>query len=428
MRDYRWAILTSLAGLTVLLLGTAVYALQMSPAPTTETITYNELYKQTQREAPLRAPKRGADYLVIVADEAGFMTALTPLLDYRRAQGLETTAVSLAQIAAEFGEGDATPQAIRRFLRYTTENWQPAPRFLLLAGDAALEESPTPQAAPNRNLLPSYSVDGRNADDSWFVTFDENGPGMAVGRFPVQTAEALTAVVNKTIAYETAVSHSPNAAWLNRALLIAGDAPYFDMASKHLENNLDESGYHIHDLHMSQNQDIYTNIVSVLNRGVGILNYTGHGGETGFEDGAAFTADDAHLLENKDRLPVFVAFSCQNGAFSDPYQDSIAEQLLLAENGGIVAAVGASGPTITQHSLSLANTFYHTLLNGNATTWGEVLAQTKTAVIGDEDLETAVHTYNLLGDPALPVHQPPSGQIVRPPLPISGPTLFVNDQ
>jgi len=427
MRDYRWAILTSLAGLTVLLLGTAVYALQWSPAPAAQPVTYNELYKQTQREVPLRAPKRGADYLVIVAAEDGFMTALTPLLEYRRAQGLETTAVSLTQIADEFGDGDPTPQAMRRFLRYVTENWQPAPRFLLLAGDAAVPETQTTETALNQNLLPTYSIDSQNADDSWFVTYDSGGPVMAVGRFPVQTAEALTAVVQKTIAYETAVSQSPEAAWLNRALLVAGDAPYFDMASKHLENNLDQSGYYTHDLHMSQNQDIYTNIVAVLNRGVGILNYAGHGGETGFEDGAAFTADDAHLLENEDRLPVFTAFSCQNGAFTDPYQDSVAEQLLLAENGGIVAAIGASSPTNTQHSLSLANTFYHTLLNGNATTWGEVLAQTKTAVIGDKNLETAVHTYNLLGDPALPIHQPAAAKIVKP-MPLSGPTLFVNDQ
>ncbi|MCZ7670836.1 MAG: C25 family cysteine peptidase [Chloroflexi bacterium] len=60
---------------------------------------------------------------------------------------------------------------------------------------------------------------------------------------------------------------------------------------------------------------------------MGILNYTGHGSESNFGDGAAFTAEDARLLENEERLPLFTAFSCQNGAFSDPVENSVAEQL-----------------------------------------------------------------------------------------------------
>ncbi|MCZ7670837.1 MAG: C25 family cysteine peptidase [Chloroflexi bacterium] len=160
---------------------------------------------------------------------------------------------------AEFGNDTGGAQAMREFLRYAAENWQPTPRYLLLAGDAASPSAAQPDA-PNRNLLPTHLVSqgsSQAADDGWFVTFDDSGPQMTVGRLPVQTAEELTTVVAKTIAYETAVSQTPNAAWLRRALLIADDKPYFDMAQDQLEDSLYQNGYHIHDLHMSQNQDIY---------------------------------------------------------------------------------------------------------------------------------------------------------------------------
>ena len=425
MRVYRWAILTSLAGLTVILLGTAVYALQ---TPASSTITHNELHKITQQEIPLRAQKQGADYLAIVADEPGFMDALTPLLTYREKTGLQVTAVSLAQIMSEFGDGEASSEAIRDFLQFTAEHWQPAPQFVLLVGDATSEPQ---RNTTNRNLLPTHLLaitpNTTAASDSWFITFDGTNTPIAIGRFPVQTVAQVTAVVNKTIAYETAVAQSPDAAWLQRALLIADDQPYFDMAAEHLEDNLDRSGYHTHDLHMSQNQDIYTNIIAVLNRGVGILNYTGHGSETSFADGIAFTAEDARLLQNEYRLPIFTAFSCQNGSFTDPDQESVAQQLLLSENGGIVAAIGTSGHTETHDSLSLSSIFYRQLLNGRATTLGEVLTKTKTAVHDNEDLETAVQTYNLLGDPALHFHQANPPQIVKP-MPMTGATTLVNDQ
>lgn len=425
MRVYRWVILTSLAGLTVILLGTAVYALQTPPA---SSITYNELHKLTQQDVPLQSQKLGADYLAIVADAPGFMDALTPLLDHREETGLQVTAISLDQIASDFGNGEPTPQAIRDFIEFAASNWKPAPQFVLLVGDATIDaESDYLDAA----LLPThFQTDQTNssaASDSWYTNFDNLEKSMTIGRFPVQSAQQLTAVVNKTIAYETAVAQSPDAHWLQRALLIADDEPYFDMATEHLEDKLDKNGYHIHDLHMSQSQDIYANIVSVINRGVGILNYSGHGSETSFADGIAFTADDARLLQNEHRLPIFTAFSCENGDFTHPKQVSIAEQLLLSENGGIVAAIGTSSPMETHSSLAISSHFFSHLLQNKTTTLGEVLHATQQAVSKDEELEAAVHTYNLLGDPALQFQQPPQPQIVRP-IPLPENTTLVNDQ
>jgi hypothetical protein len=206
---------------------------------------------------------------------------------------------------------------------------------------------------------------------------------------------------------------------------VADNEPYFDRAQERLESSFAAGGYNIHDLHMSENDDIHYNIISAINRGVGIVNYTGFGSETGWSDGSVFRAEDAGMLANENRLPILTAFTCQSGTFTDPFRDSMAEQLLWVEDGGIVASVGTTARTNTHSGLALAELFYRYLLDGRTQTLGEALALTKTAVHDDPALETAVYNYNLLGDPALRLHRPP-GELVEP-LPLSGPTTLIKN-
>ncbi len=100
MRVYRWVILTILAGLTVLLLGTAVYALQTPSEPPPSA---NNQQRRTPSTLTLRSQKQGTNYLAIVIEETFFLDPLSPLLDYRKKTGLQKTAVSLSQINAELG-------------------------------------------------------------------------------------------------------------------------------------------------------------------------------------------------------------------------------------------------------------------------------------------------------------------------------------
>jgi hypothetical protein len=359
-------------------------------------------------KSPLRQGDRGADYIAIFANESGFAEALQPLLAYRRQQGLRVTAVNLEQIYDEFGYGQRTPEAIREFLAYALANWQePRPRFVLLAGDATYDVRDQ-TAGKNRNLLPTYlfysEQDGYVASDTWFTLFDDipTRQGLAIGRFPAQTAAQLQIMVSKTIAYEA----NSEAAWTRRALLVADDEPYFDTVSNDLAAELDTNGYTIHEFHMSQNEDIHYDIMSALNKGAGIVNYAGHGAETVWGDEAVFTGSDADMLTNGSRLSIFTTFTCLSGAFTQPYVDSLAESLLWVENGGIVAAVAPSTRSQMSRQLSLAKHFYDHLLSGETDTLGEALTLTKMASAREPALHDAVYTLNLLGDPALRFHQP----------------------
>lgn len=353
----------------------------------------------------LKSSENGADYIMIVPDVEGFDGALQPLIEHRRGQGLRVMSVSLDQVFDEFAYGRRMPEAIRDFLRYATEEWEkPAPKYVLLVGDATYDLYDY-TGGSNKNLLPTqlYYTEfaGLVASDTWFTIFDEeqSPPSLAIGRFPAQNLEQLRAIVSKTIAYELTSSEERD--WIDRALLVSDDEPRFDEASELLNQSLESTGYRTQKLYMTENEDIHDAIISAMNHGVGILNYVGHGGVEVWGDEIVLQASDARILENGNRLPIFTTFTCLNGYFNHPTADALAETLLWAENGGVVAAIAPSGRSFTSQQKPLADAFYNYLLQGHVATLGEALLLAKNDAFSDPDLLEVIHTFNLLGDPAL---------------------------
>lgn len=359
-----------------------------------------------KRERSLQTAGLGADYLAIVADDQGFEDVLQPLLDYRANQGLSVTAVSLSQIYDEFSYGQQSPAAIRRFLTYVAANWQPAPHFVLLVGDASYDVHNLTRGK-NRNLLPATYVATQEgnfvASDAWYTA---EVPNMAIGRFPVQTNVQLQALVSKTIAYETA--DDPSLTWDQLALLVADDEQKFDLVSDNLAQQLSDKGFHPHKLYMTEDDNIHYSIISTINQGVGLVNYIGHGGATMWGDEAVLRSEDANMLANANRLPIFTTFTCSNGDFAHPQTDSLAESLLWVDAGGIVAAVAPSGRAMIDQQLPVSEIFYDYLLRGDEATLGDVLTAVRQATSSDANQADVLHTINLLGDPALRIKLPNS--------------------
>lgn len=363
------------------------------------------------QRTPLRQADRGADYIAIVPDgdepDNPFLAALQPLVDYRRQQGLQVVTVALSQIYDEFAFGQAAPSAIRDFLAYATQHWRPAPRFALLVGDASYDLHHFTNGR-NVNYIPTYLVytqyAGYVASDTYFAVFqpDSLAPGIAIGRFPVQTPSQVSAIVKKTLEYE----QPQQTDWQDRALLVADDENVFNQVSDELAVSLESETYRVDKLYMTQNEDIHDSIISILNQGVGILNYVGHGSVRVWGDERVFQAEDAAVLNNGTQAPIFTTFTCLNGYFNHPEEDALAETLLWASQGGIVAAVAPSGRSTTNQQLPLADAFFNALLTRKAVTLGEALQQAKIASADKPELAEVIHTFNLLGDPALHFHIP----------------------
>ncbi|MCC6605419.1 MAG: hypothetical protein IT327_19590 [Anaerolineae bacterium] len=353
----------------------------------------------------LRQTDRGADYIVIYPDDTAFVDALQPLLAYRAEQGLRVTAVPVSQIYAEFGYGQTDASAIRKFLTYAQTHWRfPAPRYVLLAGDASYDIHNNLEGK-NLNLVPSQLVqlqDGFASSDTWYALPDEGLPRLAIGRFPAQTPEQLQVMVAKTLAYE---QHG-RSDWIERSLFVSEAEPQFDQMNLELANLLQASGYETSTLQMGEDEMMRYALMGTLAKGVGVINYAGDGYVSQWGNGQTFAGDDAGMLADNGHTPIFTTFTCNNGAFSEPQRDSLAEDLLWVENGGIVAAVAPSSRIALPSLTSLGQYFYIALLDEEVNTLGEALLQTQAAALGDATLNEAVLVVNLLGDPALQLQRP----------------------
>ncbi|MBK8899576.1 MAG: hypothetical protein IPM53_00190 [Anaerolineaceae bacterium] len=353
----------------------------------------------------LRQTDRGADYIVIYPDDTAFVDALQPLLTYRAEQGLRVTAVPLSQIYAEFGYGQEDASAIRKFLRYAQNNWRfPSPRFVLLAGDASYDIHNNLEGK-NLNLVPSQLVqlpDGFASSDTWYVLPDDGLPRLAIGRFPAQTPEQLQVMVAKTLAYE----QNGRSAWIERSLFVSEAEPQYNEMNLSLAALLQTSGYETSTLQMGEDEMMHYVLMGTLAKGVGVINYAGDGYVSQWGNGQMFTGDDAGMLANNGHTPIFTTFTCNNGAFSEPQRDSLAENLLWVENGGIVAAVAPSSRVALPSLTPLGELFYSALLDKEIDTLGEAILHTHAAALNDDSLAEAVLVVNLLGDPALQLQRP----------------------
>ena len=73
-----------------------------------------------------------------------FRAALEPLVAARQKQGLRVAVVDVEQVYDTFSDGEPGPEAIRAFVQYANSHWPaPAPRYLLLVGDASYDPAAT---------------------------------------------------------------------------------------------------------------------------------------------------------------------------------------------------------------------------------------------------------------------------------------------
>lgn len=382
------------------------------------------------------------DYLMIAHPR--LMDAVQPLADFHRQRGLSVKMVDIRDIYDSFNHGILHPKAIRDFLKHTATAWpKPSPRFVLLVGDASwdtknatvMDENypdltyyprfktefnkilSTPyddSAQNNRNLIPTlmfFDGTGHSASDNSLVALDDRDstPHMAIGRLPVTQPEEVTAIVEKTIAYMEKSSVGP---WRRHVLYITNEDELFQSQTTQIATDLANSGMvskRIYpDSRETSNEKHTQVILDALNQGQYMVYFLGHGGRYIWRTGPPdfrknhdlFTLDDLEKLENNANLPIIVSLTCYSAPFDHPGADSIGEKFLRLKDKGAIAFYGASWRNWPDKKMA------HTTMTAmtQAATVGEAIRQSKQEI----NSETLIQTYNLLGDPAVPLRKPPS--------------------
>lgn len=360
----------------------------------------------------LHTVPEGGDYIVVAHPD--FVDAVKPLVEKRQADGLRVVLVTTDQVYDAFSNGRPEPQGIKDFLYEAYRNWPaPAPRFVLLVGDASYDYRDHVQGK-FKDMVPTYLLDttyvGETASDNWFVRFgsdpEDYRPSMAIGRLPAQSADQVTAMVDKILRYEQS---APAGDWRSRALLVADDdETTFTTMSDILASDYLTNTYQVEKVYIGQAPDPNAAVVRALNEGVSFVNYVGHGSLDVWGAEKALKSADLARIDNADgRLPLLVTMTCLTGYFHHPNAESLGELLLRAPDKGIVAALVPTSESITSHQQPLAEAFYQELFGDEAVTIGEAMMRAKQSMPENGKMyRDVIETFNLLGDPALRLVQP----------------------
>ena len=361
---------------------------------------------------------RQADYLFIT--HSSLSTGAYQLAKHRARDGMRTLMVPIESVYDEFSYGIKDARTIKQFIGYAFHHWSsPPPKYVLLVGDGSYDPKNYHGLANPTDLLPVYLGAGAFeycAQDGWLATV--NGADflrdVQIGRLPLRTHAHVTAAVTRIVNYESA---STSASWRGKALIVADtNGPPNDFQSvsdTHVHTNLLKAG-------MSTNTRAYFNgansatviatITNTINAStpsgpVFAVSYFGHGWNNDWAVG--FDTSHVARLANSVSQPIFTIWTCGNGAFANPTNQSMAERLIEREhNRGASAVLSASALSVNEAARNFADGFYRYFTNGiSRQRMGDSVDAGLLDLSGVSPNSQELLFYNLFGDPA---------QVVRP--------------
>ncbi|MCB9357188.1 MAG: type IX secretion system sortase PorU [Calditrichaeota bacterium] len=374
----------------------------------------------------LRDPQNEAGIIILTYD--GWYDDLAPLIEMHRdyqEEPLHAVRVKLGDVFDEFSWGVYDPVAIRNFLRYAYENWRgPAgtsepPRYVLLVGDGDYDYRNL-LSNTDDNWMPPWENSGTCTDD-FYVDFDDTATmlDMISGRWPVQSAQEVRNIVEKTVEYAVRPLYG---SWKNTATFVADDEwkdgrcgeRFHTSDSENLINNVLPGYFTFRKLYeilypfrqsnsTSQKPDATRDLIETVNNGTLLINYVGHGNERVWTDEQMFVMDrDNPLIENDRVWPVIVAGTCTWGGFDRPNERCFPEHLLSGEYVGSVACIAATRFTYVNQNQILTEEFYTEIFRQGIErrrSLGEALLIVK-------PLRSNNSLYHCLGNPVLRLATP----------------------
>ena len=373
----------------------------------------------------LLSAARGADEIMVVPEP--FYTATLPLADHRRAAGLRVEVVRVEDLYALFNGGIVHPQAIRNFLAYAFEHWQPpAPAYLLLVGDGHFNfkgYNPDVYGPATPVRIPPYLdfVDlwqGEVPVDARFgrVVGDDLWPDVAVGRLAANSVQEVEDVVAKILRYEKSRGGDAD----GRILLVADNVPDlagdFEAVLDTLATDYVPADVPVAKVYLTDYCGPPTSppthcpaatlaLTRTWNQGPVMLTYLGHGAIHRWAHEPLMLNTQIDTLQPGHGLPFVLTLNCLDGYWMMPpeypgYNNprSIAEWLSMAPDHGSIAGFSPAGLGTTSAEDAIARSMYTALFDAGVRRLGEIALAGQLTPISFPAHLPEVST--LFGDPA----------------------------
>lgn len=392
----------------------------------------------------------GASDMVIIIPASAKLKAEAENLKafHEKHDSMRVVIVPADELFNEFSSGTPDANAYRRYLkmlydRAATE--EDTPKYLLLFGDGLWDNrmvsSQTKGRNPDDYLLcfeseNSFSETNCYVDDGWFCLLDDgegadplksDKPDIAVGRFPVLTADMAKIMVDKAIAYAT---NQYTGSWQNRVCMLADDGTLEESSqnthmrqaepiAQWIESNVPDMFvkryyWDAYPRVVTSTGNGYPTLSRILQQeiknGALIFDYVGHGSPTGMSHEYVLTLPDFEV-STKNRMAVWLTASCDIMPF-DGIEDNIGETAVLNPYGCAIAFFGTTRTVYSTANKKMNENFIKYVLQTDengliCNSIGEAVRLTKNALVADkQDTSANKLQYTLLGDPALKLALP----------------------
>ncbi len=384
------------------------------------------------------------DMIIISAPE--FLQASERLATFHTSEGTSTVVVTQQQIFNEFSSGMRDPTAIRHFLKmfYDRANGDPnlVPKYCLLMGDCSYDYRN--RLSSNSDYVITYESDASlqttstYATDDYFAILGDSEAmnstdliDISIGRLPVETLEDANNLVDKIIRYSTQNLNSSTAIectngqsnsiyrdWRNIMLLVSDDGDnnaYFDdveimytkITGTHKELNINKIHIDSYLETVTPGGERYIGATAALKnrvqRGALLVNYIGHGGETGWAHEEILNVPTIQNWTNNKAMPIFMTATCEFSRYDDHDRVSAGEYVLLNPNGGGIGLFTTTRLVFSSSNEKLTKFFYDTIadfVNGKPQTLGQIYQGTKNK-FALSNSGNDFRKFALLGDPAV---------------------------
>ncbi len=367
-----------------------------------------------------------SDMIIISPPE--FLTYARQLKSlHEEKDGLIVHLISTEQVYNEFSSGAKDVSAIRNLMKmlYDRANSsEEIPKYLLLFGDGSFDNRH--QFQGNTNFIPTYQSENSLSPTQSFVTddffglLDDNEGGssglvdIGIGRLPVKNNIEAKAAVDKIKMYLDIQSMGE---WRNKICFIADDEDnalhmwQADQLTKQVRYNypvfnIDKIYLDAYKQESSSLGQRYPEVNKAINdnisRGILLINYTGHGGESGLAEERIITVDQINKWVNPYKLFVFMTATCEFSRFDNYKMTTAGEYVFLNKTGGAIALFSTTRLVYASPNFFLNKNFYRYVFeknpaNGKRYRLGDIMRLTKNA----SGSGINKRNFTLLGDPAL---------------------------
>lgn len=379
------------------------------------------------------------DMVIVAPDKSDLLQQAERLAEvHRERDGLTVSVIPVPLIYNEFSSGTPDATAYRRLMKMYYDRAGEAgvtpPRYLLLFGDCSFDNrmlTTSWQSASPDNYLLSYQSENSLVETSSYVTDDyfgflddtegtdlpNAGLDVGIGRFPVRTLAEAKAVVEKTLAY---MENKNAGAWKQNVCYVADDGDEnLHVSQAEILATYTETHYPalrverlFADAYRRESSasgytypDAAKRLLQLFERGMLVVNYTGHGSSSAWAAENLLTQKEIRSLTSP-RLPLWITATCDFTRFDD-VQTSAGEEAFLNASGGAIALLTTTRAVYASQNSLLNQVFLRHIFSrpdGHRLRLGDVMRLSKcdASLAGDRNKLN----FTLIGDPALTLAYP----------------------